>query len=97
MAPTRARALLVALALLAAPALAEVVTGRVVGVSDGDTITVLDGAKTQHKVRLSGIDAPEKGQAFGDRSRETCRASCSTGRWKRTAISATATGAKCAR
>ena len=38
-----------------------VVEGRVVGVSDGDTITVLDDAKTQHKIRFAGIDAPEKG------------------------------------
>jgi endonuclease YncB( thermonuclease family) len=47
-----------------------VVVGRVVGVSDGDTITVLDDAKTQHKVRFAGIDAPEKGQAFGERSKQ---------------------------
>jgi len=40
------------------------------GISDGDTITVLDRAKTQHKIRLSGIDAPEKGQAFGERSKQ---------------------------
>ena len=38
-----------------------------VGVSDGDTITVLNDAKVQHKIRLAGIDAPEKGQAFGER------------------------------
>ena len=42
-----------------------------VGVSDGDTITVLDGDKRQHKIRLSGIDAPEKGQAFGERSKQS--------------------------
>ena len=42
-----------------------------VGVSDGDTITVLDDAKTQHKVRLAGIDAPEKGQAFGEQSKQS--------------------------
>ncbi len=40
--------------------------GRVVRVADGDTITVLDASKTQHKIRLQGIDAPEKGQAYGD-------------------------------
>jgi endonuclease YncB( thermonuclease family) len=45
--------------------------GRVVGVSDGDTITVLDSSNTQHKVRLSGIDAPEKSQPFGQRSKQS--------------------------
>jgi endonuclease YncB( thermonuclease family) len=42
----------------------------VVGIADGDTITVLDDAKTQHRIRLAGIDAPEKGQAFGHTSRQ---------------------------
>jgi endonuclease YncB( thermonuclease family) len=45
-------------------------TGKVVAISDGDTLTVLDDTKTQHKIRLAGIDAPEKGQAFGNKARE---------------------------
>lgn len=45
---------------------ADTITGRVVGVADGDTITVLDSTNTQFKVRLAGIDAPEKRQAFGN-------------------------------
>jgi len=49
---------------------AEVIHGQVVGISDGDTITVLDAYRQQHKVRLSGIDAPEKAQPFGQRSKE---------------------------
>lgn len=44
--------------------------GKVVSVADGDTITVLDGDKVQHKIRLQGIDAPEKNQAFGSKSKE---------------------------
>lgn len=44
--------------------------GQVVGVTDGDTITVLDDQRTQHKIRLAGIDAPEKAQAFGQQSKE---------------------------
>lgn len=48
----------------------ETLQGKVVGISDGDTITVLDSIKTQHKIRLAGIDAPEKSQAFGDRSKQ---------------------------
>jgi endonuclease YncB( thermonuclease family) len=42
----------------------KTITVKVVGVSDGDTITVLAGLKHQHKVRLEGIDAPESAQAF---------------------------------
>src|SRR5436190_21349593 len=37
----------------------ETVTGRVVRIADGDTVTVLDGTNTQHRIRLQGIDAPE--------------------------------------
>ncbi len=47
----------------------ETLEGFVVKVSDGDTITVLDSAKTQHRIRLNGIDAPESHQAFGNVSR----------------------------
>ena len=49
---------------------AETLTGRVVRVTDGDTIVVLDANKVQHKIRLQGIDAPERGQAFGTKSKE---------------------------
>ena len=59
-----------ALFLVAGPGFAATITGRVVAVSDGDTLTVLDADRTQHKIRLSGIDAPEKAQAFGERSKQ---------------------------
>jgi endonuclease YncB( thermonuclease family) len=62
---------LVLLILLQLIAHAEVLHGRVVSVSDGDTITVLDESKQQHKIRLMGIDAPEKKQAYGQRSKES--------------------------
>ena len=42
--------------------------GRVVAVEDGDTIVVLNDANGTYKIRLQGIDAPEGGQTFGDRS-----------------------------
>ena len=45
--------------------------GKVVGVSDGDTVTVLDAERHQHKVRLAGIDAPEKAQPFGQASKKS--------------------------
>jgi endonuclease YncB( thermonuclease family) len=44
--------------------------GRLVVVADWKTISVLDGHKTLQKVRLMGIYAPEKSQAFGDVSRQ---------------------------
>ena len=44
--------------------------GRVVAIADGDTITVVDSEQIQHKIRLTGIDAPEKKQAFGEVSRQ---------------------------
>lgn len=50
---------------------AETLRGSVVGVSDGDTITVLDANREQHKIRVAGIDAPEKAQPFGQRSKES--------------------------
>lgn len=63
-------ALLLSLSTLAA---AESITGRVIGVSDGDTISILsvDGnRKIPRKVRISGIDAPESTQAFGNRAKQ---------------------------
>lgn len=50
---------------------AETLSGTVVGVSDGDTITVLDASRAQYKIRVAGIDAPEKAQPFGQRSKES--------------------------
>ncbi|PUE40254.1 thermonuclease family protein [Limnohabitans sp. Bal53] len=52
----------------------QVLQALVVGVSDGDTITVLDAGKHQHKIRLQGIDAPEKAQAYGQKSKESLSA-----------------------
>jgi endonuclease YncB( thermonuclease family) len=60
--------------LASALSYAEIIDGKVVGVSDGDTITVLDSRKVQYKVRLAGIDAPEKSQAFGNNSKQNLSA-----------------------
>ncbi len=51
------------------PLFAESFTGKCVGVSDGDTIIVLNN-KVQAKVRLEGIDAPEFHQDFGQKSKK---------------------------
>jgi endonuclease YncB( thermonuclease family) len=58
------------LCLLPLPLLATDITGRVVGVSDGDTFTLLTAERTEVKIRLAEIDAPERGQPYGNRSRE---------------------------
>ena len=58
------------LCLVANLSVAGTIAGKVVGVSDGDTVTVLDASHVQHKVRLEGIDAPEKAQPYGQRSKE---------------------------
>ncbi len=55
---------------MSAGAAAAVLTGKVVAVTDGDTIKVLDAGKVQHVVRLSGIDAPERTMPFGQRSKQ---------------------------
>ncbi len=47
----------------------QTVTGRVVAIADGDTVTILDSSDTQHRIRLAGIDAPETHQVFGEQSR----------------------------
>lgn len=63
-------AILVAgLALAAPPKVVEEFSGKVVGVTDGDTITVLVNNESI-KVRLEGIDAPESGQSFGTKSKQ---------------------------
>lgn len=57
------------LLLLHTGAVAATLSGKVVRVSDGDTVTVLDGANKQHRIRLAGIDAPETRQPYGQASR----------------------------
>lgn len=63
--------LLALLAFACQSALAERISGKVVGVTDGDSLVVLDDSYKQYKIRLSGIDAPEKNQAFGQRSKQS--------------------------
>ncbi len=46
------------------------IKGRVISVSDGDTVTVLNVDNTQFKIRLEGIDAPESKQDFGQKSKQ---------------------------
>jgi endonuclease YncB( thermonuclease family) len=50
---------------------AATIEGKVVNVADGDTITVLVKNNTQYKIRLQGIDAPEKAQPYGQKSKQS--------------------------
>ncbi len=67
--PIATLSLFFSLALLTSQTLAADFTGRVVGVADGDTITVLHSGKPV-RIRLNGIDCPEKRQAFGKRAKQ---------------------------
>ena len=67
---TRWLALLVLICTVAAPAAADELRGRVVGVSDGDTITVLVDSHQQHRIRLAEIDAPELRQPYGQKAKQ---------------------------
>lgn len=67
------RLLPLVLLLIASPLRAAdpaTITGKAVSTADGDTLTVLDSSKIQYNVRLHGIDAPEKAQAFGTKTKE---------------------------
>lgn len=66
-----AQILLITLSLsLPTFAYSETISGKVITVADGDTLTILDASKTQIKIRLAAIDAPEKDQAFGNRAKQ---------------------------
>jgi endonuclease YncB( thermonuclease family) len=69
---------LAAIALLAniCTAQAGTIIGTVVGIADGDTLTVLTHDKQDVKIRLAEIDAPEKRQAFGARSKQSLSDLC---------------------
>jgi len=69
MKPTRnILAFALCLILITTSAHAEEIVGEVIGIADGDTITVLQN-RTQHRIRLYGIDTPEKSQAFGNKAK----------------------------
>ena len=67
-------ALVLLMLAVAQVAVAGQITGRVVGIADGDTLTVLDGTLRQTKVRLAEIDTPESGQPYGSRAKQALSA-----------------------
>lgn len=67
----RGFAAVIAFIACALPAVAAELEGTIVGVADGDTVTLLDAGKKQHRIRLDGIDAPERTQPYGQRARQS--------------------------
>jgi len=59
--------------VVTAPSFASDLTGRVVAVLDGDTIEVLHNHRAD-RIRLNGIDCPEKGQAYGKKAKQAASA-----------------------
>jgi micrococcal nuclease len=55
---------------------ANTFTAKVIGITDGDSITVLTDKKQQVKIRLEGIDCPELRQDFGNRAKQTTSGLC---------------------
>jgi micrococcal nuclease len=72
----RASLLLLVASAWCAAAAAETLSGKVVAVADGDTVTVLVDGHKQVKVRLHGVDCPERGQPFGNRAKQFTSEMC---------------------
>jgi hypothetical protein len=73
----RRRATIVAISLVVAATVLAVAagrrysfTGKVVSIADGETLSVRDAAKAEHKIHLQGIDSPENGQAFATEAKD---------------------------
>lgn len=70
------RIVLASTLLIAKATYADTISGKVIAIADGDTLTILDSRNTQTKVRLAAIDAPEKAQAFGNKSKQSLSEIC---------------------
>lgn len=66
-------------AIIAGPTFAAILAGKVVEFSNGDTVAALTEEHIQVKVRVAGIDAPEKGQSFRQAARSSV-SDCSLGK-----------------
>lgn len=68
------KCLLCAVLFVANLASAYELTGKVIKIADGDTLTVLDAEHNQRKIRLADIDASESGQPYGKRAKQHLQA-----------------------
>jgi micrococcal nuclease len=62
--------ILILFLLLPSIAFSETITGKVIKVADGDTITILTPGNKQIKIRLSAVDTLEGGQAYGKKAKQ---------------------------
>lgn len=67
----RRRLLLAPLLAASCAASAETIEGKVIGIADGDSLTIVDKNAKRLRVRLAGIDAPERKQPFGNEARKS--------------------------
>ncbi len=63
------KSLIIFLMLSVTPAFSYEMTGKVIKIADGDTVTLMSSDYSKYKIRLLGIDAPEKSQPFGRKSK----------------------------
>lgn len=63
-------ALFFSTSIFISPAYCDLLNGEAVRIIDGDTVVLLDQNNKQHKIRLQGIDAPERKQPFGKKSKD---------------------------
>lgn len=69
-------ALLLPLLAAAHAASADTISGNVVSIGDGDTLTLVDQGKKRRRIRLAEIDAPERKQPYGAKSRNSLAEIC---------------------
>jgi len=68
--------LLFPLSVIVQAASAETISGKVVAITDGDTLTIVDNDRKRHRIRLAEVDAPERKQPFGTESRKSLAEIC---------------------